>query len=103
MVFNYKYNDNNVKEIQYMKGALSHIVFTGTEYDIFNRLLKYTDCNGTINEIKYDFLGRQIMMKLTDKNQRIYSVEKLYTENNRKYERLEQVKYEPRVCKKIYI
>lgn len=95
LVFNYKYNDNNVKEIQYMKGALSHIVFTGTEYDIFNRLLKYTDCNGTINEIKYDFLGRQIMMKLTDKNQRIYSVEKLYTENNRKYERLEQVKYEP--------
>lgn len=95
LVFNYKYNDNNVKEIQYMKSALSHIVFTGAEYDIFNRLLKYTDCNGTINEIKYDFLGRQIMMKLTDKNQRIYSVEKLYTENNRKYERLEQVKYEP--------
>ena len=87
-----------------MKGALSHIVFTGAEYDIFNRLLKYTDCSGTINEIKYDFLGRQTMMKLTHKNQRIYSVEKLYTENNRKYERLEQVKYEPgRVCKKIYI
>ena len=70
-----------------MKGALSHIVFTGTEYDIFNRLLKYTDCNGTINEIKYDFLGRQIMMKLTDKNQRIYLQKNYIQKINRKYER----------------
>lgn len=92
---NYSYIDNNIKEIEYKTGVLSHLVLSTPEYDIFNRLLKYTDCNGCISEIKYDFLGRQIMMKVTDKNQQNYSVEKKYTLNNGTYERLNEVKYEP--------
>lgn len=92
----YSYIGNNVNKIRYVDElGEEKVILLSQEYDIYNRLLVYQDCNGYSMFNKYDLLGRLISMGSMEANNHETSVVKNYTKNAMKYQRLNYLEYRP--------
>lgn len=92
----YSYIGNNANKIRYVDELGGEkIILLSQEYDIYNRLLVYQDCNGNTMFNKYDFLGRLISMGRREANNSETSVSKNYSKNAMKYQRLYSLEYRP--------
>lgn len=97
----YKYVDNEVKQIDMNQGSAKKTIFSLGEYDIYKRLTNYTDCNGYSISYRYDLFGRQIELG-GQKAATSVSVAKKYTESSLADQRLEELKYEPEKITKVF-
>lgn len=92
----YLYIGNNENKIRYVDElGGKKIILLPQEYNIYNRLLVYQDCNGNTMFNKYDFLGRLISMGRREANNSETSVSKNYSKNAMKYQRLYSLEYRP--------
>lgn len=96
LTITYSYVGNNVDVIEGIKeGGKNITILKSKEYDIYNRLLIYQDCNELVMYNKYDVLGRLISMGKGEPEHREISVNKNYTTNALKYQRLLSLEYQP--------
>lgn len=97
----YSYRDNEPVQILYNSASSSKRIVDNAKYDIYKRLISYTDCCDRMIHNRYDLLGRQFYIGEEGDPNANY-VHKVYTEDSTKGQRLQRVTYSPEKYNKDY-